>query len=53
MVRRRRKIKWRKKMNSFNGGRKVMKEEVIKKKREIRQMGGQNSAPTLKFQLSC
>ena len=30
-----------------------MKEEVIKKKREIRQMGGQNSAPTLKFQLSC
>ena len=37
-------------MNSVNGGRKVMKEEAKKKKRETRQMGGQNSAPTLKTQ---
>ena len=35
-------------MNSVNSGRKVMKEEAKKKKRKTRQMGGQNSAPTLK-----
>ena len=46
----RRKIKWRKKMNSVNSGRKVMKEEAKKKKRKTRQMGGQNSTPTLKTQ---
>ena len=32
MVRWRRKIKWRKKMNSVNGGRKVMKEEAKREK---------------------
>ena len=40
-------------VNSVNGGKKKrMKEDAKKNKRESQKVGGQNSAPTLKTQLS-
>ena len=46
MVRWRRKIKWKKKVNSVNGGREGDEGgSENEKKREIWWMGGQNSAP--------
>ena len=47
------KCKVKKMVNSVNGGKKKrMKEDAKKNKRESQKVGGQNSAPTLKTQLS-
>ena len=44
------KCKVKKMVNSVNGGKKKrMKEEAKKNKRESQNVGGQNSAPTLKL----
>ena len=52
MVGWRRKCKVKKKVNSVNGGKKKRMKEEAKRTRESQKVGGQNSALTLKTQLS-